>query len=120
MNNIVYSIRYLRDILNTQVKIKKWNSYCKKTNRKDINLLSHNDFITRIEKSKQTLEKHQFNAQRKFSLSEYTDVTGRKMKCYKLSREGNRKIKPVKKHTNKREIISKEEYEYYINNSYKY
>ena len=78
------------ELLNTQVKIKKWNSYCKKTNRKDINLLSHNDFIARIEKSKQTLEKHQFNAQRKFSLSKYTDVTGRKMKCYKLSREGIR------------------------------
>lgn len=42
-----------------------------------------------------------------------------KKPCNK-NNKGNRKIKPVKKHTNKREVISKEEYEYYINNSYNY
>lgn len=41
-------------------------------------------------------------------------------KPYNKNNKGNRKTKSVKKHTNKREIISKEEYEYYINNSYNY
>ena len=41
-------------------------------------------------------------------------------KSYIKNNKENRKIKPVKKHINKREVISKEEYEYYINNSYKY
>ena len=31
-------------------------------------------------------------------------------KLYNKNNKGNRKTKPVKKHTNKREIISKEEY----------